>query len=644
MPAQLGGEILLQYGTQGAQQVGSAVLLSYDPIVVDGAVLVASATRAPWDTSRPAMRALSSVHSATSSADVGGAMPWNSAAPLKSEDTAAWNRITSVDDGNSSPWGKFDATMDEDRSSAWKGSARTDDVRDSPWGRYGDMLNEDHGSAWKASKPADTVKAGGWNGHFLPVYRPIPYAPPEQYSCDFVVAGGNPLVVQISPAPYSPSLPLAAQLGALGYVPTYLGDHSKESLPPPGNQANFRTAVPRYELVLDGSGNPLIAPSIRHSERIAPWGAAKSIDDTTIIPWLRFSRPLNPGWGVVTPGGPPVPEPGETITIPVQRVYIVVNEILLARVDDNTPIHASQLSIAFDCDSWLPTFSATIPETSRDAVMPDPNPVEVYAYINGSEFKFFVEKIARSRQFAQRSVNISGRGIACELDAPFATASQHTNVSSMTAQQIIDAALEFTTYTQTWNITDWLVPAGTFSLYGTPAQVAGSVAEASGAVLAADWALRDLRMIPRYPFKPWEWGAATPDYVIPAAIAQTESVEWLEKPAYNVVYVSGVQEGVIGQVKITGSAGDKPAPMVTHQLITHADAARQRGISILSDTGRKALMQISLPVLESTGVIDVCKLVEFSDGANTRRGIVRANQVSVNWPTVRQTLTIEAAA
>ena len=83
--------------------------------------------------------------------------------------------------------------------------------------------------------------------------------------------------------------------------------------------------------------------------------------------------------------------------------------------------------------------------------------------------------------------------------------------------------------------------------------------------------------------------------------------------------------------------------MVTHPLITHNDAARQRGISILSDTGRKAMMQITMPVLESSGIIDVCRLIEFSDGTNTRRGLVRANSVNVQWPTVRQTLTVEAA-
>jgi hypothetical protein len=305
---------------------------------------------------------------------------------------------------------------------------------------------------------------------------------------------------------------------------------------------------------------------------------------------------------------------------------------------------ALTMNVAFDVDSWLPTFTATIPESARDAVMPDPSPVEIAVIINGIDFHFIVERVQRNRQFGQRTVSISGRGIACELDAPYAVASQHTNGSTMTAQQIIDAALEYTTYSQTWNITDWSVPAGTFSLYGTPAQVAQSVAEASGSVLAADWGLRDLRMLPPYPVKPWDWGTATPQYIIPAAVTQTESLEWIEKPAYNVVYVSGTTTGVLGQVKITGTAGDLPAPMVTHPLITHNDAARQRGISILGDTGRKAMMQISMPVLETSGVIDVCSFIEFSDGANTRRGIVRANNIAVNFPTVRQTLTVEAAA
>lgn len=409
------------------------------------------------------------------------------------------------------------------------------------------------------------------------------------------------------------------------------------------------------------------------------YGAGRAIRRDTRVPWGEGRHPP-PGTSAVIVVGPPVhvpcynplpgapvvllfkdlqpasldllfrcpnqtpPGPVGTIVIPVRRAYIVVNELYLRRVDDNTQIPAINLSIQFDCDSWLPSFSAAIPESARDVVMPDPSPVEIYAHINGAEFRFFVEKVTRNRQFAKSSATISGRGIACELDAPFAVAGQHTNIYSMNAQQIIDSALGFTGYTQSWNIDDWVVPSGAFSLFGTPAAVAAHVAEAAGAVLAADWRDKELRMLPRYPVLPWEWAAATPDIVIPSAVTQTESIEWVEKPAYNVVFVAGVQSGIIGNVKRYGTAGDLPAPMVTHPLLTSSEPARAKGGAILADTGRKAMMQISLPILPATGVIDVCRLVEFSDGANTRRGIVRANQITANWPTVRQTLTIEAAA
>lgn len=339
-----------------------------------------------------------------------------------------------------------------------------------------------------------------------------------------------------------------------------------------------------------------------------------------------------------------VEQPSETIVIPVRRVYLMVNETSLVRVVGNFPIAATDLSVAFDADSWLATFSASIPEAARDAVMPDPSPVEVVATINGTAIHFLVEKITRNRAFGKRSVSISGSGIACELDSPYAPVTQHLNTGDRTAQQLITDALQFTGYDLTWGITDWLVPAGVFSLAGTPAGVAKNVAEAAGAVLAADWTQRRLRLLPRYPVKPWNWATATPDYVIPGAVTQTESLEWLEYPSYNAVYVSGVQSGILGHVKVTGTAGDIVAPMVSHPLITHADAARQRGTAILGNTGRKTRMQISLPVLPESGIIDVCKLIEFSDGTNTRRGIVRGNRIQDSRPIVRQTLTIEASA
>lgn len=645
MTAQIGSAVLLQYGRQAAQQPGSAVLLSYGGGQAEAALRQAATIVMPWRRARGAMRALNAVYRSVTVEDIGAALPWGGAAGEDVGSAAPWSVAARTDDARAVPWVDSGIAVDEDRAAPWNAAARRDDERAAPWGSFGAMLNEDQVGKWLGSAPADEEKAGPWAPFRLPLFSPVPYIRPAGSAANFTAIGGGIDSAIIAPAPYVAPAGDGLQFvfGDGAYAAPAMPAPERSVALPAGNAANFIYAPVRVP-VLDAAGNQVAAPSSRDVADLLPWGLTVRLNDETVIEWRRYSRQMDPGWGVVTPPGPVDPQPGETIIIPVRRFYIVQNEIMLTRVSDGQPIPALNLSVSFDCDSWLPTFSATIPESVRALVMPGQTPVEVRAYINGSEFVFLVEKIGRSRAFAKPAVTISGRGIAAELDAPFAAAKQHSNASVMTAQQLIGAALEYTTYSQTWNIDDWLVPAGVLAINGTPAAVAAHVAEAAGAVLAADWSMRDLRMLPRYPVKPWEWNTATPAYVIPSAVTETESVEWIEKPAYNAVYVAGVEAGIVGQVKRAGTAGDKPAPMVTHPLCTHADAARQRGTTILSDTGRKALLRISMPVLESTGVIDICRLIEFSDGANTRRGIVRANEVSVQWPQVRQTLTIEAEA
>jgi hypothetical protein len=81
--------------------------------------------------------------------------------------------------------------------------------------------------------------------------------------------------------------------------------------------------------------------------------------------------------------------------------------------------------------------------------------------------------------------------------------------------------------------------------------------------------------------------------------------------------------------------------MVTDDLITHADAARQRGTAILADTGRQARISLSMPVLDETGIILPGQLVRYVDGATTRLGLARSVNVSASLPKVRQTVEIE---
>ena len=119
---------------------------------------------------------------------------------------------------------------------------------------------------------------------------------------------------------------------------------------------------------------------------------------------------------------------------------------------------------------------------------------------------------------------------------------------------------------------------------------------------------------------------------------------WQENPRYNRVFVSGVSAGVLGQVTRAGTDGASIAPMVTDALITHADAARLRGVRELAPGGRQAMVSLQLPVLETTGVIPPGKMVRYVDGNTTRVGITRSVQVDVRMPEIFQSIEVETYA
>lgn len=237
------------------------------------------------------------------------------------------------------------------------------------------------------------------------------------------------------------------------------------------------------------------------------------------------------------------------------------------------------------------------------------------------------------------------------LAAPYAPVMNFTNVESRTAQQLMNDVL---THDGTptgiplgwivdWGLMDWNVPAGVFAHQGTWIEALTAIANAAGAILMPHRSTLNLKVRHRYPVPPWEWDAVTPDFVLPAAAVSRESLRWQEKPAYNRVFVSGQEVGVLGQVTRAGTAGDSLAPMVVDALITEA-AARQRGLAILSDTGRQIEVTLRLPVLSETGLIEPGAFVKYQDGSVTRLGLVRSTNVQAGWPEVWQTLGVETHA
>lgn len=348
-------------------------------------------------------------------------------------------------------------------------------------------------------------------------------------------------------------------------------------------------------------------------------------------------------------GPGPDPEPGETIVVPIRRVYVVINEARLRRVDGDIQIPTFTMSMSLDADSWAWGFSADVPRGALPNLQPSNfgDPVELEAWVNGVPYRFLAEQLSTSRTFGKESLRISGRGLTATLDAPYAPTLNFGNTAARTAQQLMGDVLTINGvpfgWTVDWQLTDWLVPGNVWTHQGAYVGALNSIVQAAGGYLQPHESAKVVKALLRYPTAPWNWGAAA-DFELPADVTTQEGIVWQENPRYNRVFTSGVSDGVLGQVTRAGTDGASIAPMVTDALITHADAARQRGVRELATGGRQAMVSLQLPVLETTGVIPPGKMVRYVDGSTTRVGITRSVQVDVRMPEIFQSIEVETYA
>lgn len=340
--------------------------------------------------------------------------------------------------------------------------------------------------------------------------------------------------------------------------------------------------------------------------------------------------------------------PAATVVVPIRRVYVVINNIFLRRVVGNVSLPALSLSMSIDADSWTWAFSAVLPAASLVNVQRDPGepPVELEANINGNLYRILAENITSSRSFGQHTINVTGRGKSAFLTAPYAPVLTFANSIERTAQQLMADVLQFNNipigWDVDWQIDDWLVPAGAFGMQGTYIDGLNAIAGAAGAYLQPHPTLQEMKVLLRYPVKPWAWDTVTPDFELPSAVTIQEGIEWVDRANYNGVYVSGTSQGIRGLVFKEGTSSEPLAPMVTDPLITATNAARQRGLAILGNTGRKAMLNLRLPILPATGVIAPGKFVRYTDPvAGNKIGLVRSVSVEARLPEATQSLIVE---
>lgn len=330
-----------------------------------------------------------------------------------------------------------------------------------------------------------------------------------------------------------------------------------------------------------------------------------------------------------------------------KEFYTVLNTAYVKRVDDDTPIACKALRIAGDRESWSLRFSGEAFWSERSKLAIEGGPVEIEIGVNGLVWRALVKTVRPNRTFGGETLSFEGVSKSAVLAAPYAPQRTRTNAEPAYAQQIALAELEFTGWTLDWDIVDWLLPAGAYSLaQTTPVDAVKRIVESAGGFLQTARTDAILRALPRYAVMPWHWGDATPDVILPADAFEAMPSNWNEKPAYNGVYVSGQNHGVNALVKRDGTDGATLAPMVVDALLTHSDANRARGAAILADTGNQEDYAVTLGVYPETGVIDPGNLVQVTEGASSWKALAKGFDLDVQWRdpdglTVLQTVVLE---
>lgn len=336
--------------------------------------------------------------------------------------------------------------------------------------------------------------------------------------------------------------------------------------------------------------------------------------------------------------------------VPFKKVYTVMNNFLMTRVSDSKPIDVKTATIYTDLGSWCWSIDATIKsEDSFQAIEPDENGnQEIEVVINGYTWRFVVEQASYNEGFVSPSWAISGRGLAAELADPYAAKVSYTEAADRTAIQLIEGQLENTDWTLDFQGTDWLIPGGVFSYQDLcPLKAIQKVAEAAGAVIQSDPVNKILTFLPRYKISPWDWATTTPDLTLNAGVTSRAGMQWKPGAGYNGVFVSGTSAGIVAKVMLEGTSGTSLAPMVTDQLITATEAARERGRKIIAESANWQTGSFTLPLFSSPalpGLIAPGMILEASRNGVGFRTQATANRITANRQNglvVRQYVEVE---
>lgn len=333
--------------------------------------------------------------------------------------------------------------------------------------------------------------------------------------------------------------------------------------------------------------------------------------------------------------------------VPDLRSYIVLNTVTATL--GGIAIDPIDFNIKTDLDSYCWQGGIKISDKQYQKVKAKLDVARgseplVIVTVNGVSYSFIAEEISRNRVFGNYSYSISGRSITAQLGKDYAHSQGGTINQDLYASQIINMQLADLPFTiDRFEVTDWLIPAGTLNTSNqTPISIISQIAQACGAEAISDPLEPKLSIIPRWKKPAWEMATATADLVIPMGVVQSISDQKKVNPRYNTVTLIGRTQG--SEVYRAREGRNLIAPVANWYLYTDRDCVIPRGIQLLSDSGTHGLYTLKIRVADKYNMplVELGQILQISDPEGAWKGIVtgvsldvgRDNDAISVWQTV----------
>jgi len=324
--------------------------------------------------------------------------------------------------------------------------------------------------------------------------------------------------------------------------------------------------------------------------------------------------------------------------VPLMGVWIMTHTLDITLISTGETVPVESFELKADRHSWCWGWSAsgigsllTLAQTEG----------QVRIRIDDYYWDGIVEQ-ARARQvLGMSSTTLGGRSLSALLTIPYTPKRSRFETQDRTIVQIAEDELYNTGWVLDWDVPDWLIPGGVFGYDAmTPIEALVRLAQSVRAFVYTLPQGNILNVRPFYKVPSWNL-TGNYDITVPGDSIVELNIDWKPVPLCRGVWVSGKAGGILGRVIREGTDGMPWAQMEVDELITHQDAARERGSQVLSGTGRRAMVTMQIPVSD-----DVCGILTPGDVVRVTAnpdfyGYVDSVSVRASRANVWQTVVIE---